>query len=308
MPAGIYRGWVLFFIRPSTAGIIRVRVLFEGGSYMRKYGNSNIKKHKSESPLTDAIGWYVTYHELGHAQLQTRYRGETEANVNFFYTYILNVKFGKDFDYAFAMSRGQKPGQGGLTPDQAAIHWMVTENFRDGKDMDHSNTEYDEFRYQHRGYAKYADIARLYGWDTLTNFYRQQQLNCINENDCLGPYFQGVDDRTLSLSIAAGYDLTPLIHFWGIQPEDPEYLKEKILENGLGPSTSLKELLMSYKPLIPVTNAEFNDIYEAFFPGKPEGDSPLYGAGWFNAWKDIWNEYHGWAAQAALQNIIDLYF
>ena len=75
MPAGIYRGWVLFFIRPSTAGIIRVRVLFEGGSYMRKYGNSNIRKHKSESPLTDANGWSVAYHELGHAQLQTMYRG-----------------------------------------------------------------------------------------------------------------------------------------------------------------------------------------------------------------------------------------
>ena len=234
------------------------------------------------------------------------YRGETEANVNLYYTYILNVKFGKDFDYAFAFSRGQKPGQGGLTPDQAAIHWMITENFRDGKDMDHSNTEYDEIRYQHRGYAKYADIVRLYGWDKLINFYHQQNLNCNNENDCLGS--QGVDHRTLGLSIAAGYDLTPLIHFWGIQPEDPESLKEKILENGLGPSTSLKELLMSYKPLIPVTNVEFNDIYETFFPGKPVGPSPLYGAGWFNERKDQWNENHGLASQTALENIIDLYF
>ena len=29
--------------------------------------------------------------------------------------------------------------------------------------MDKSNTTLDEFRY-HRGYAKYADIARLFGW------------------------------------------------------------------------------------------------------------------------------------------------
>ena len=36
----ISRAGVIFFIRPSTAGIIRVRVLFEGGSYMRKYGIS----------------------------------------------------------------------------------------------------------------------------------------------------------------------------------------------------------------------------------------------------------------------------
>ena len=34
----ISRAGIIFFIRPSTAGIIRVRVLFEGRSYMRKYG------------------------------------------------------------------------------------------------------------------------------------------------------------------------------------------------------------------------------------------------------------------------------
>ena len=107
---------------------------------------------------------------------------------------------------------------------------------------------------------------------------------------------------------AVGYDLTPLIHFWGIQPVDAAALKEKMLEHGLGPSSELKELLMSYKLIIPLTNAEFNDIYETFFPGKPEGDSPLWGAGWFNAWKDKWNESYGTASQSALQNIIELYF
>ena len=67
------------------------------------------------------------------------YRGETEATCNFYRAYILNVKFGEDFDYAFANSMSHLPY---LTPDQAAIHWMVTNNFRDGKDMDHSNTEH----------------------------------------------------------------------------------------------------------------------------------------------------------------------
>ena len=37
-PRGYIEGGYYFFTRPSTAGIIRVRVLFEGGSYMRKYG------------------------------------------------------------------------------------------------------------------------------------------------------------------------------------------------------------------------------------------------------------------------------
>ena len=111
---------------------------------------------------------------------------------------------------------------------------MVTENFRDGKiwTIQILNT-YDEFTYQHRGYAKQGDSVRLYGWDKMVNFNHQQNLNCNNQNDCLGA-FQSVDDRTLGLSIAAGYDLTPLIYFGGIQPEDSESLKEKILEYGLG--------------------------------------------------------------------------
>ena len=37
-PRGYIEGGYYFFTRPSTAGIIRVRVLFEGGSYLRKYG------------------------------------------------------------------------------------------------------------------------------------------------------------------------------------------------------------------------------------------------------------------------------
>ena len=65
------------------------------------------------------------------------------------------------------------------------------------------------------GYAKYADIARLYGWDALTNFYHNQQLKCVENNECNAKINQGVDDRTLELSIAAGYDLTALIHLWG---------------------------------------------------------------------------------------------
>ena len=38
-PRGYIEGGYYSFTRPSTARIITVRVLFEGGSYMRKYGN-----------------------------------------------------------------------------------------------------------------------------------------------------------------------------------------------------------------------------------------------------------------------------
>ena len=42
-PRGYIEGGYYFFTRPSSAGIIRMRVLFEGGSYMRKYGKWNLQ-------------------------------------------------------------------------------------------------------------------------------------------------------------------------------------------------------------------------------------------------------------------------
>ena len=41
-PRGYIEGGYYFFTRPLTAGIIRMWVLFEGGPYMRKYGNHPI--------------------------------------------------------------------------------------------------------------------------------------------------------------------------------------------------------------------------------------------------------------------------
>ena len=42
-PRGYIKGGYYLLTRPSTAGIIRVRVLFEGGSYMRKYGSPRLE-------------------------------------------------------------------------------------------------------------------------------------------------------------------------------------------------------------------------------------------------------------------------
>ena len=149
----------------------------------------------------------VCYHELGHAQHMSKYRGETEAMVNILYAYVSNAVFGNDLDEAFLKSI-----RGGLyTIDGAAIHWMITENFRNGNEMDHSNTESDEFRYQHRGHAKYADIARLYSWQVMSDMYYQEHMDINIGNLGPGPTLADSDERTLRFSIAAGEDLTPLI-------------------------------------------------------------------------------------------------
>lgn len=51
---------------------------------------------------------------------------------------------------------------------------LITQNFRDGKPMDISNTELDEVRYQRRGYGKYFAIAKLLGWNVLSGLNLQE--------------------------------------------------------------------------------------------------------------------------------------
>ena len=118
-------------------------------------------------------------HELGHTQQRQapefQYAGETEAIVNFLWVYVHHVKFGvvspcfwssspqtsgfsthasghhllltppsplQEFNEAFRTSFG-----GNYEPDDAAVHWMITPNFREGNEMDRSHTPLDEYRY-----------------------------------------------------------------------------------------------------------------------------------------------------------------
>ena len=256
--------------------------------------------------LQDPTHNFIEYHELGHAQLITDFDGEREAIVNFLHVYVRNVKFGVDFDTAFAESLGENPA---YTVDEAAINWMITPNFRNSRPMDKSNTPDDEFRYQRRGYAKYADIVRLYGWDAYTSFNRQDHIDHMNDVKVVDPNIDtAIDDRILRLSIAAGFDLTPLIHFWGIHPIDPTGLAYSMRMNDLERDIKLKELLAKYLSLIPANNQIFNEHFERLYPGRPEGGDSRYGLGWYNAWRDVWDESHAEEAKAAQQGLIDQYY
>ena len=246
----------------------------------------------------------VEYHELGHAQLMTMFPGEGEAIVNFPHAYVRNVKFGVDFETAFAESRGAYNKN--YTVDEAAINWMVTPNFGNHQPMDKSSTPDDEFRYQQRGYAKYADIVRLYGWDAYTSFNRQEHLDFINNVDA--SELSQTDSRILRLSVAAGFDLTPLIHFWGVHPTDPTALAYAIRINDLERDIKLKELLSRYLSIIPGNNQIFNEHFERLYPGRPEGGDSRYGLGWYNAWRNVWNESYAEKAKAAQKGLIDQYY
>jgi alpha-galactosidase len=194
-----------------------------------------------------------------------------------------------------------------ISKDQAAIMWMVTENFRQGNPMDITNSTKNEVRYQHRGYGKYVEIADLFGWQALNKFWQSVNVDYINgitynrNND-------EADSRILRMSRAAGADLRPLIHFWGVHPNNDDTLKLAMQREGLMPSALIYDQLMHYKTLIPMNNAEFNAHADIVYPERDGSGNPDYGKGWYSVWDDQYNESHGTAAQQAIQDIIDYYF
>jgi len=300
-------------VRPKTVLYLQVDVIFRGSANFPGYPQSNFRYNPNKTENGHSNHWLLKgpqssgqtiFHELGHAHLFTKFRGEVEAVVNLPFVAVLNRGFGVDLDTAFGRSFG-KPY---VSLDQAAIMWMVTDNFRKGKPMNISNSPANEVRYQHRGYGKYVEIAHLFGWKPLNDFWYSVNLD----------YLKGIeyrrnsdptDNRILRLSQKAGADLTPLIHFWGVQPENRTALKKTMAKNGLRPSPLIYDRLIHYKTLVPMNNAEFAKHAKIVNPrGIRKGRNPLYGEGWYYTWLPKYEESHGVAAQAALQEFIDLYF
>jgi hypothetical protein len=295
--------------RNRTVLYQQVDVIIRHGAYGIGYPQVNITYSpygketgdKSHHLLKNATGWHVDYHELGHAMLFSKFPGETEAAVNFPHAYVRNVKFGVDFDQAFRESLGTNATFYGYSPDDAAIHWMATDNFRAGRPMDRTNSENNEMRYQARGYAKYADIYRIFGWQPLRDFFRQEHLDFMAGTPSDG--LDAIDSRILRLSVAAGADLTPLIHFWGMHPVNPEALKQKLAERGIKPSEKVRAHLARYKTVAPKNNADFNAHHDRVYPGQPAGAND-----WYKAWRKDFSETHGVQIQAEIDRLLQLYY
>lgn len=299
-------------VRNITVLYIQMDVMMRGGAFFPGYPQSNypynpravVNGNKDHFTLKGPqFASEITFHELGHAQLFTKFSGETEAAVNLPYVAVQNIKFGMSLDEAF----GKSFGNPNISLEQAAIMWMVTENFRNGNPMDITNTTKNEVRYQHRGYGKYVEIARIFGWDTLSRFWgsvQQDYLNGITYPRNSDP----TDSRILRMSKAADADLTPLIHFWGVQPDDPAALKASIAEAGIKPSGAIYDMLKHYQTVIPMNNQEFIGHAEIIYPDGLKEANPDYGIGWYYKNVPKYNESHGNLAVSALDNIIKLYF
>ncbi len=255
----------------------------------------------------------VEFHELGHAQLFSDFPGEGEASINILSVAVSNKLYGVEIDKALSKSMNNTPQLIGR--DQAAVGWMVRQNFRDGKAMGIGNNgDAHEVMYVQRGYAKYVEIAALFGWDKLEKFYAEENRVFRKEAVAAGAGLESVDSRILRMSIAAGVDLTPLIHFWGVQPVKADALSSAIAAAGLKPSALIYDRLARYEAMIPMTNAAFQ-AHAVEVLNKPAATLKLngdnnntYGEGWYKLWIDKYGPAEGQAAKSAFANMLTRYF
>lgn len=311
--------------RPSVRSKVvlyhQIDVIMRGGAFFPGYPQSNY----NWDPLKEEDGnkdhWFLKgpqfarhelFHEMGHMERITKFKGETEALVNFLYVYVHNTGFEVDLDTAFSRSMGRGDH---VSIDVAAVDRMITDTFRGGQSRNTTNRPGDEVKYQHRGYGHYADIATLFGWAPLLQFAAEDHENYRRgEGYPSDPNNEPADTRILRFSKAAGADLRPLFQFWGIYPEDEAALAQEIAKHDLNPSPEIYERLKQYRTLIPMSAGDFKAHALIMYPRCEQPGRTLmeknvmFGHGWYHKWLDVYDESHGEMAQVALDNIIEAYF
>ncbi|MEJ6700343.1 MAG: M60 family peptidase N-terminal accessory domain-containing protein [Akkermansiaceae bacterium] len=206
----------------------------------------------------DAPDWY--YHEEGHAYGNPRFGGESESNNNLLHVAVANGKFGVSLDTALAQSNGYQNNPH-RTFDNTAIAWMTSFNFAPRNVPMASG----EKSYQMKGHAKYVDIARLFGWDKLEDYYYSfnEELENGETNDLSN------DGLMLRLAESTGVDVRPLLHFWGIQPANASTLATAIAAANLPESAAIYDALVYYKSIVPANNAAFQTFAMNWWGHQP---------------------------------------
>jgi len=236
---------------------------------------------------------YVEFHEMGHGYLFPKLASGIESTVNLLLVAVLNRKLGFSLDEAFQESAPS--GNASRTVDNAAIFWMMMQDFRNNKPMHTLDKSY-----QHQGHANYVEVVRLFGWDVLAKYWRTYML----EEPETTPIDNGnTDPILLRLSRAVGVDVRPLFHFWGVHPDNPIALQEAIIAEQLPPSMAIFKTLKKHQSLVPQDKTAFQSFALSWWDGKEEPAKGKYAAIW-----DSYDETYASLVQSNVQNIIDLYF
>ena len=201
----------------------------------------------------------VEFHEQGHGYFFDKFAGETESNVNLPFVPVLHRKFGIDLDTAFRASLGDVNTY--RTLETTAMAWMTVFNFSP-REVEMAD---GEKAYQLKGHAKFVDLARIYGWGVLSNYWKSfvdDYENGIN-------YAKDTDSLLLRLSRSVGADIRPLFHFWGIYPQNAATLRTAITNAGLVAPVEFYDRLVRYQSLVPTNNSAFTNFAYRWWNKKP---------------------------------------
>jgi hypothetical protein len=249
-------------------------------------------------------------HEMGHNQVHPTlgYGGEldqchnleAETVVHNLALAVHSEVYGDSLEVAFQTSAQQK-----LTFEQAAFDWIITSTFRSNEriyeESDAPLEDTNQLHYQHRGHAKYGDIARLFGMDGLhavhAQFYQmgQEQSSTVCN---WRPFVIGRDEYIQAASDAIGVNMAPLLHFWGIKPSE-----QLISDLSSYPkSQEIKDLIIYYRENVAPKNIDDYMVFHDQFP-TDDYQYPRY--------LQYINEFDAEFAQAIdnqFQYLLDLYF
>ncbi len=244
--------------------------------------NGDVSNYFVRGPQSGAT---TEFHEQGHAYFFPKFGGESESNVNLLYAAARNLSLGASLDDAFrtSVSYGNFGNVTNAPLDNTAVLWMTSFNFAPYEEPMASW----EKAYQPQGHAKFVDIARLFGWDKLGAFWYY-----YNEGAELGENRPTDNDSMmLQLCKSVGKDVRPLLHFWGIQPQNPASLNAAISSAGLSAPAEIYDTLLHYKTLIPADNPAYQSWCLYWYGKQPSingnGCERVHARQWDTT--DYWN-------------------
>jgi peptidase M60-like protein/type IX secretion system substrate protein/enhancin-like peptidase M60 family len=239
----------------------------------------------------------IIFHEQGHLHNMPTMLHEQESNVNLLAAAVYSIALGESIDSALVYSNQQK-----LNLDQAALDWVLIDNFylgnRIGYRVESQERSGDEQSYQSRGYAKYVDIANLFGWEalgsTFSPFYERKR-----EDPSWDPYGLEDDEYIEAASIALGFNMAPHFEFWGIIPSAD--LVERLSD--MPTSDIIKDRLIHFRSIVPADNEEFQALH-SIMTSKLEPHHRVR----YDEWKTSYDETFAKRVTDRIDEILNKYY
>jgi hypothetical protein len=268
-----------------------------GYSATANYNNGYHTHYLIRGPQYGTDDAQVEFHEQGHGYFFDKFPGETESNVNLPFVPVLHRKFGINLDTAFRASLADNITY--RTLETTAMAWMTVFNFSPNK----AEMADGEKAYQLKGHAKFVDIARIYGWGVLGNYWK----SFVTDSENGVNYATDTDSLLLRLSKNVGADIRPLFHFWGIYPQNAGTLRTAINNAGLVAPVEIYDRLVRYKSLAPANNAAFRTFASSWWTRQPSSSGFWEEREHATQWNN-YNENSALGITNRVQELIDLYY